>query len=117
MSYDSCGCAGGDTVTLTDEVGRKQKVYQDTLGRTLKTEVLNTNNTVYSTIKNTYNIRDQITNVRQYQGADTSTTFQDTDLTYDGHARLKARKAPIESSPTSYDYNADDTVQKRAETH
>ena len=98
-------------------MNRRWQAMCDTLGRTAKTEVLNANNTVYSTVKNTYNIRDQITNVRQYQGADTSTTFQDTDLTYDGHARLKARKAPIESSPTSYDYNADDTVQKRAETH
>src|SRR5207245_2575857 len=40
-SYTVCGCAGSDIVTLTDEVGRQQKVYSDVLGRTAKTEVLN----------------------------------------------------------------------------
>lgn len=115
LSYNSCGCAGGDTITSTDEVGRKQKTYQDFLGRTLKTEVLKADNTVYSTIKNTYNLRDQITNITQYQGTDSSATFQDTVMTYDGHARLSTRKAPIETNPTTYIYYADDQVEKRTD--
>src|SRR5437762_2521206 len=31
-SYGGCGCAGGQVVTLTDEVNRKQKIYADVLG-------------------------------------------------------------------------------------
>ena len=56
-SYAGCGCAGGEVVTLTDEVGRQQKVYSDVLGRQWKTEVLNDNGTVYSTTVNTYRPR------------------------------------------------------------
>src|SRR5882672_12115836 len=40
-SYGGCGCAGGEVVTVTDEVGRQRKGYSDVLGRTAKTEVLN----------------------------------------------------------------------------
>jgi YD repeat-containing protein len=40
-SYGGCGCAGGEVVTLTDEVGRQQRVTSDSLGRQWKTEVLN----------------------------------------------------------------------------
>jgi len=39
--YGGCGCAGGEVVTLTDEVGRRQRVTSDALGRQYKTEVLN----------------------------------------------------------------------------
>src|SRR5204863_2620644 len=68
-SYSGCGCAGGEVVTLTDEVGRKQKVYSDVLGRTVKAETYNWDGaTVYSTTTNKYNARDQITRVRQYAG-------------------------------------------------
>ena len=38
-SYGGCGCAGGEVVTLTDEMNRQQKVYSDMLGRAWKTEV------------------------------------------------------------------------------
>src|SRR5207248_811133 len=40
-SYAGCGCAGGEVVRLTDEVGRKQKIYSDVLGRTVKAETYN----------------------------------------------------------------------------
>ncbi|MFN2491621.1 MAG: hypothetical protein ABR501_01895, partial [Pyrinomonadaceae bacterium] len=77
-SYSGCGCAGGEVVTLTDEVTidggvpkrRGQKIYSDVLGRTVKTEVLNwQGGSVYATTVNTYNARDQLTLVRQFQGA------------------------------------------------
>ena len=111
VTYGGCGCAGGEVVTTQDEVLRKQKMTYDVLGRLLKTEVLNADLTTYSTTKNTYNARDQVTLIRQYQGSDTSTTFQDTAMTYDGHGRLSTRKAPIEDSATTYAYYSDDTVQ------
>jgi YD repeat-containing protein len=64
ISYEGCGCAGGQAVTMTDEVGRKQKEFYDILGRHSKSQTLNWDGTtVYSTTTNTYNSRDQITRV------------------------------------------------------
>src|SRR6185503_19188698 len=82
-AYSGCGCAGSAAVTLTDEAGRRQKVYSDVIGRQLKVEVLNWNDSVYSTRTNTYNARDQITIVKQYQGPDTSGIYQQIEKTYD----------------------------------
>jgi len=107
-SYSACGCAGSDIVTLTDEVGRQQKIYSDVLGRIAKTEVLNWDGTVYSTRVLAYNARDQITSAKQYQGADWSGIYQEVSDTYDGYGRLQTRKAPIETSETSYTYYAND---------
>lgn len=111
-SYTACGCAGSEVTTLTDEVGRQQKVYSDVLGRTAKTEVLNWNSTVYATTVNTYNARDQLTQVRQYQGADTSGVYQDTTMSYDGYGRLQSKHVPEQDAgtATTYTYNSDNTV-------
>jgi YD repeat-containing protein len=107
-SYSGCGCAGGAIVTITDESGRRQKVYRDVLGRQAKVEVLNWNGTVYSTRTNTYNARDQVTGVKQYQGLDTSGIYQEIVKTYDGYGRLATHKDPIQTTATSYTYNAVD---------
>jgi len=40
-TYGGCGCAGGEVVTVTDEVGRQRKGYSDALGRQWKSEILN----------------------------------------------------------------------------
>jgi YD repeat-containing protein len=119
----SGGCAGGAVVTLTDEgtidagiaKRRQQKIYSDVLGRTVKTEILNwQGGSVYSASVNTYNVRDQVTQVRQYAGAEGSTTYQDTTMTYDSYGRLKTKHVPEQNAgaATTYDYFADDTVQK-----
>jgi YD repeat-containing protein len=115
-SYGGCGCAGGEVATLTDEVGRQQKVYSDVLGRTAKAEILQTVNnitSVYSTTANTYNARDQVTLVRQFQGADTSGVYQDTTMSYDGYGRLLTKHVPEQNAgtATAYTYNTDDSVQ------
>ena len=121
-SYVGCGCAGGEVVTLTDEgtldagvaKRRQQKIYSDVLGRTVKTEVLNwQGGSVYATTVNTYNARDQVTQMRQYAGAEGSGTYQDTTLTYDGYGRLKTKHVPEHASGTAitWNYNADDTIQ------
>lgn len=73
-----------------------------------KQEVLNLDQTVYSTTTTTYNARDQVTEVTARQGV--SGVSQQTLMTYDGHARLRTRKAPVEASPTLFDYNSDDTL-------
>jgi YD repeat-containing protein len=106
-TYSGCGCAGGAVVTLTDETGRRQKVYSDVIGRQLKVEVLNWNGSVYSTRTNTYNVRDQITSIKQYQGLDTSGIYQEIAKTYDGYGRLATLKDPIQTTATTYTYNVD----------
>jgi len=120
-SYNGCGCAGGEVVTLTDEVGRRQKIYSDVLGRRVKTELLNWDSSVYSTTVNTYNGRDQLTQVRRYQGTDQSTVFKQTTLSYDGYGRLKTKHDPEQqvdpnnaasTDHTTWDYNPDDTIHQ-----
>ncbi len=135
ISYAGCGCAGGQVTTVKGEVTeaidvagtkqttkrRTQKIYEDILGRTEKTEIWDLDGageTPYSTVKNTFNGRDQVTQIRQYSGADTSSTYQDTTMSYDGHGRLASRHRPEEfdasnnNAPTymTYTYNADDSV-------
>jgi len=143
-SYAGCGCAGGAVVTLTDEGAtvdidpglavnnvtkkRQQKIYSDTLGRAVKTEVLNwdgagsfgTGGTVYSTTVNTYNARDQVTMSRQYQGAESSGIYHETTITYDVYGRRKTRHVPEQKADaningstdlTTWNYNDDDTVK------
>jgi YD repeat-containing protein len=112
-------------VTFTDEGSlinfagaikkRQQKIYSDVFGRPWKTEVLNwdgsgpngtaPNNSVYSTTINTYNVRDQLTNVKMYQGTESSGAFQETTLTYDGYGRLKTRHTPIQNAGATTTWN------------
>ena len=127
ISYNGCGCSGGLETTIQSELvprddqptvnaRRKQKVYSDILGREYKSENFNWDGTsVYSTIVQNFNGRDQVTQITQYAGTENpNNTHQDTILTYDGHGRLKTRHNPIEDSQTdtSWIYNADDTVQQ-----
>jgi YD repeat-containing protein len=126
ISYDGCGCAGGLVTTIQSELvprddqptqnaRRKQKVYADILGREFKSEVFDWSGNVYSTTVQTFNGRDQVTQITQYAGAENpNNTHQDTILTYDGHGRLKTRHNPIEESQTNttWIYNADDSIQQ-----
>ncbi|HWN11018.1 MAG TPA: PKD domain-containing protein [Pyrinomonadaceae bacterium] len=127
-TYSGCGCAGGDVVTLTDEgtmdagvfKRRQQKIYSDVLGRTVKTELRNwEGGSVYSTVVNEYNARDQVTSAKQYQGAAPTGVYQETTMTYDGHGRLKTKHIPSQqvdpynsasSDHTTWTYNDDDTT-------
>lgn len=126
-SYNGCGCAGGEVTTLTDEVGRQQKVYSDVLGRTWKSEVLNWGSSVYSTSVSIYDARDQIIMVNQYAGAAPtgasstnaevlcpSGTCQKTTMSYDGYGRLQSKHVPEQDAgtATNLEYNGDDTVHK-----
>jgi YD repeat-containing protein len=126
FSYEGCGCAGGEVVTVEGEsvpvpgqsysARRKQKIYSDILGRQYKTEIYNWNGTtVYTTTVNKFNGRDQITQTTQYAGTENiNNTNQSVTMTYDGHGRMKTRHYPIEDSQTetSWIYNADDSIQQ-----
>lgn len=121
VSYSGCGCAGGEVATLTDEgtidagiaKRRQKKIYADVLGRTVKTELLNwQGGSVYSASVNTYNARDQVTQIRQYAGVEGSGSFQDTTITHDGYGRVKTKHVPEQTggASTVLNYNADDTI-------
>lgn len=127
ISYAGCGCAGGLETTIQGELvprtdgtsgnaRRKQKVYQDMLGRTFKTETYNWNGTVYSTSLASFNERDQVLRSRQFEGDTSSTTFQDTTATFDGHGRMASSHRPEQRDSsnnlkyTTYNYNADDSI-------
>ncbi|MGH9949444.1 MAG: hypothetical protein ACRD6X_19905, partial [Pyrinomonadaceae bacterium] len=127
ITYEGCGCAGGQVTTVQSELvprddqptvnaRRTQKVYEDILGRQYKTEVLNWNGAVYTSAVNTYNGRDQIIQSRQYAGATTSTTYQDTTATFDGFGRLASSHKPEQRDSsnnlkyTTYNYNTDDSI-------
>jgi YD repeat-containing protein len=111
-SYDGCGCAGDEVVTLTDEAGREQKVYSDSLGRQWKTEAYDWYGNVYSTTENILNALDQPAFVRQFQGNDQSGVYQETAIGYDGYGRLQSKHSPEQNAGTStvYSYNPDGTL-------
>jgi len=113
ITYGGCGCAGGDVTTIRDEVGRRQRMTRDVLGRLVKTEVLNWDQSVYSTTTNAFNTRDQVTSSVLQQG--TSGTSQTTTLTYDGHGRPATKQEPRETGACSYTYNADDTLNVKTD--
>lgn len=114
FTYGGCGCAGGDVVTLRDEVNSYSKTYHDVLGRVVKTEELNLDQSIYRTTTTTYNALDQELRVRSYQGSFTSPRWQDTTKSYDGYGRVKTRSLPEHAAgaATTFDYYGDDTLQK-----
>ena len=133
-SYEGCGCAGGEIVTLKSEqivekdwqgnlinsLGRRtQKIYSDVLGRNYKTEIYNWNGTglPYTTKVNTFDGRDQVTLSRQYEGAEGSSVFQETVMSYDGHGRLKTQHLPEQDADKAmlFDYNPDDSLEKKTD--
>ncbi len=115
VDYTGCGCAGSDVTTISGELladgRRKQKIYKDVLGRVEKTESLNWDGSVYSTVKTAYNALDQAMRVREYAGTESSGTYQDTLMTYDGHARLATHKVPSQTAASTYAYYTDDRMQ------
>ncbi len=108
ITYTGCGCAGSLVTTFKDEVGRRQRVTADFLGRAYKTEILNMEGTPYSTVTKTLNVRDQVSQVQELANA--SGISQNSYFTFDGYGRLATSQKPIETMSNSYQYNADDTL-------
>jgi len=111
VTYSGCGCAGGEVITMLDEVNRKQKSYSDVFGRSVKTEIYSDSSTVNSTVVTTYDLLNHPTQLRQYSGTTASGTYQDTTFQYDGYGRLwKTHKPEFDSNTyNTVTYNADDT--------
>jgi YD repeat-containing protein len=120
--YGGCGCAGGEVVTVRDEVGRRQRVTYDVLGRALKTQVLTTqpkteelsegvDADVYSTATNTYDAFDHVLQVAEQAGV--SGSSQITTMSYDGYGRLSTRHLPAQDTNrlTAWTYNGDGAVE------
>ncbi|MGH9949784.1 MAG: hypothetical protein ACRD6X_21660, partial [Pyrinomonadaceae bacterium] len=130
ITYEGCGCAGGQVVAVQGPVikqsygigqtettlgRRKQRVESDILGRQTKAILYEWNgSTVYSTITNSYNGRDQIIGRRHYQGTASSGTFQEAVSTFDGHGRLKTRHIPEQNANTNteFDYFPDGSLKQ-----
>ncbi|MGH9949001.1 MAG: hypothetical protein ACRD6X_17660, partial [Pyrinomonadaceae bacterium] len=78
----------------------------------------NWNGAVYTSAISSYNGRDQIIQSRQYAGATTSTTYQDTTAAFDGHGRLKTSHRPEQQNAdgtpayTTTNYNTDDSISQ-----
>jgi hypothetical protein len=129
FSYDGCGCAGGEVVTVLGEsvprddlantnARRKQKIYSDILGREFKTEVYKWDGTtVYSTTLQTLNALDQVTSVAQTDHNQSPAVTQTSTFAYDGHGRTWKTHRPEQQNTdgtptyTVYAYNSDDSVQ------
>jgi RHS repeat-associated protein len=101
MSYSGCGCAGGEVTTARDERGRRRRLTKDVLGRGVKLEELNWDQSVYATTNYTYDARDLLMQIDQ---SGRLRTFE-----YDGFGRLRKRTTP-EQGETNYTYNADGTL-------
>lgn len=72
-------------------MNRRQRMTYDALGRLVKAESLNFDQSVYATRTDTYNARDQITRIFVQQGS--SGAGQETLMTYDGHGRVSLLRA------------------------
>jgi YD repeat-containing protein len=126
LQYGGCGCAGGEVVTLIGEnlagpneavKRRKQMIYSDFLGRTVKAETYNWpapygDGAVYSSVVTDYNARDQVRFVKQYAGPASGTPGLQTEIQYDGHGRQSQVHRPEMDADRafSYEYNANDTL-------
>jgi len=126
INYSTCGCAGGLETTIegekvprTDTTGtarRKQKMYQDILGRTFKTETFDWAGNVYLRTEHDFNGRNQITQTDQTDLAADPDVTQTATATFDGHGRLASSHRPEQRDGstlkyTTYSYNQDDSIQ------
>jgi YD repeat-containing protein len=122
ISYDGCGCAGGQVTTIQGELvprtdgvtgnaRRTQKIYEDILGRVFKKETFLWNGTdVYARTETDFNGRNQASAVTQTEVA--TSVAQTMTFTYDGHGRLATEHSPQKGTGTvkSYTYNKDDSI-------
>src|SRR5262249_36723295 len=105
--YGGCGCAGGEAITTKDEAGRRRRATSDSLGRLIKLEELNFNQTVYSTTNYAYNADAQSTTISQQ-------SYRVRTFNYDCPGRLQSPTTP-EHGTTTYTYFDDGLPQTVAD--
>jgi YD repeat-containing protein len=129
ISYDGCGCAGGQVTNIVGELvprsdgsgsaRRKQKIYEDILGRTWKTVTMKWDGaTPYSSVEQYFNGRNQIIKTKQidHTSVNSPQDFQEATVTFDGHGRIATSHRPEQRDASDnlkyavYTYNQDDTV-------
>ena len=116
--YLGCGCAGGATVTTTDQRGCAVKSSTDFLGRLLQSSEFkaadvatngNYNNAVY-----TYDALNHMTQIEVNDGGWTQAHKQYRTFTYDGYGRTVSETTP-EAGTVSYTYTANDLTATRTD--
>ena len=108
LGYTGCGCAGSQSVTVTDERGKKSKQVYDFLGRLKEAQELTSASTpaLYNKAVYTYDVRDLTTAIDTYNN---STAYQTRSFTYDGYSRQQTVVTP-EGGTVTYNWNDDDTL-------
>ncbi|MEP7340786.1 MAG: S8 family serine peptidase, partial [Acidobacteriota bacterium] len=106
-SYTGCGCAGGQTVTVTDERGKKRKQLYDFYGRLSEAHELDGSSNTYGKAIYSYDTRDLLQSIAHYNTG--TTAHQDRTFAYDGYGRLTSQVTPEEGT-VSYGYYSDDLV-------
>jgi YD repeat-containing protein len=127
ISYQGCGCAGGQVTTIESErvpdsyagsgtLRKKRTVEEDILGR-VKLDYTWYLNDVYASTELKYNGRDQIVEKIEYSGgAESNNPHQNYTWSFDGHGRLVSQHRPEQRDSsnnlkyTTYAYNADDSI-------
>jgi RHS repeat-associated protein len=105
--YTGCGCSGGSTMTVTDELGKKRKVSYDFLGRLAEAHELFANGTTYSKVVYGYTLLDRLQKIEHYNGG---SAMQERTFGYDNYGRLQSETSP-EAGTVSYGYTPDDLIQ------
>ena len=116
--YLGCGCAGGATVTTTDQRGCTVKSSTDFLGRLSQSSEFkasdvalngNYNNAVY-----TYDALDHLTQIEVNDGSWTQAHKQYRTFTYDGYGRTVSETSP-EGGTETLTYTANDLLATRTD--
>ena len=112
--YTGCGCAGGQTVTVTDERGKKSKQLYDFYGRLSEAHELDGSSNTYSKAVYSYDAkRQQMTNlyVRRVSNTGSDNVIANSDYDYYNGGANNGRIQKINDNTdatytTTYGYDA-----------
>jgi RHS repeat-associated protein len=111
--YFGCGCAGGTTVTQTDERGCLIKTESDFMGRLYKSSEMTDLSNAYNSAYYTYDALDRITQI-DVKAGDTGPATQTRTFVYDDYGRLQSETTP-EAGTVSYTYKPNDQVDTKTD--
>ncbi|HWQ31967.1 MAG TPA: carboxypeptidase regulatory-like domain-containing protein, partial [Blastocatellia bacterium] len=111
--YTGCGCAGGSSVTQTDERGCLIKTESDFMGRLYKSSEMTDLSNAYNTAIYTYDALDRITRI-DVKAGDNGPATQMRTFVYDDYGRLQSETTP-EAGTVSYTYKPNDQVDTKTD--